>query len=211
MPNDDCSEPRDPDVEAVLEFWFGDPADPDNVRRRGAFWFKASEDQDRDLRKRFAALHDSGQRGDLDHWTDAFRGALALILLLDQFTRNLYRGTASAFANDARALGISRAGIARGLDSGAGVVERAFWYMPFQHSEDLEDQRESVRLFQGLLDESPVPFVPFSKNAYEFAALHCEIVERFGRFPHRNELLGRASTDEERDYLHGGGHRFGQG
>ncbi len=211
MPNDDCSERRGSDAEAVLEFWFGDPTDPDNVRRRGDFWFKASEDEDRVLRNRFAGLHDSAQRGDLDHWTDDPRGALALILLLDQFTRNLYRGTASAFANDARALEISRAGIFRGLDRGAGVVERAFWYMPFQHSEDLEDQRESVRLFQGLLDESPAPFFQFSNNAYEFAVLHCEIVERFGRFPHRNELLGRASTDEERNYLHSGGHRFGQG
>lgn len=209
--NDDCSNRGDPDPADVLEFWLGDATDPDNVKRRGKLWFSATRAQDRVLRERFGGLHDRARRGELDHWVSEPRGALALILLLDQFTRNLYRGTALAFANDARALAISRDGIARGLDRPLGVVERAFWYMPFQHCEDIEVQRESVRLYRALLDDSPEQLIPFSKNTYEFAVLHCEIVERFGRFPHRNELLGRSATAEEIDYLEDGGHRFGQG
>lgn len=211
MLNDDCSDRLEPDAAAVLDFWFGDARDPDKVRQRGRFWFSAGADHDRLLRARFGALHDRAQQGELEHWTAAPLSALALILLLDQFTRNLYRGTPSAFANDARALAVSRDGIARGVDGALSIAERAFWYMPFQHSEDLEDQRRSVRLFRALLDDSPAPFVPFSKNAYEFAVLHCGIVERFGRFPHRNAILGRASTAEEKAYLADGGHRFGQG
>lgn len=209
--SDDCSERRSAEAEELLEFWLGDVSDPDNVKRRGKLWFRAGEAQDRTLRERFSGLHDRAQRGELDHWAAAPRGGLALILLLDQLTRNLYRGTASAFANDARALAISRQGIARGLDGALTVVERAFWYMPFQHSEDLGVQREGVSLFKALLDDSPAALVPFSKNTYQNAVLHCEIVERFGRFPHRNELLGRPATGEERQYLDGGGHRFGQG
>lgn len=211
MSNDGFSDCMAPDAAAVLEFWFGDAADPDNVKRRGPFWFKATESQDRAIRERFGGLHDRAQHGGLDHWACEPQSGLALILLLDQFTRNLYRGTPSAFANDARALAISRDGVVRGLDRPLSVVERAFWYMPFQHCEDREVQRESVRLYKALLDESPAPLMPFSKNTYEFAVLHCEIVERFGRFPHRNELLGRPSTSEEEHYLADGGHRFGQG
>lgn len=209
--NDDFSDARHAEAAEVLDFWFGDPSDPDNVKARGKLWFSPTGDQDRVMRERFGDLHEAAQRGDLDHWTDNPRGTLALILLLDQLTRNLYRGTRSAFANDARALAISRDGMARGDDAGLGVVERAFWYMPFQHTEDIEVQRESVRLYEALLEDSPAPLVPFARNTYEFAVLHREIIERFGRFPHRNELLGRSTTDEEKEYLDHGGHRFGQG
>jgi uncharacterized protein (DUF924 family) len=200
-----------PDAAAVLDFWLGDPEDPDNVASRGKLWFASTAEQDQALRERFGGLHERARRGELAHWRDTPREALALILLLDQFTRNLYRGTGSAFANDARALAISQAGISRGVDGALGIAERAFWYMPFQHSEDLAVQRESVWLFKALLDDSPASFESFSRKSYEFAVLHCEIVERFGRFPHRNELLGRTSTAEEMEYLDGGGHRFGQG
>lgn len=209
--NDEFSDRREPEADAVLDFWFGDAADPDNVKSRGKLWFSADGARDRTIRERFGALHDSAQRGSLEHWAETPRSALALLVLLDQFTRNLYRGTASAFGNDARALAVSREGISRGFDGELGVVERAFWYMPFQHSEDLEVQRESAALYKALLDDSPAPFIPFSRNTYDYAVLHCRIIERFGRFPHRNELLGRPSTDEERDYLDNGGHRFGQG
>ncbi|HSH42223.1 MAG TPA: DUF924 family protein [Arenicellales bacterium] len=211
MSNDGCSSNPDPDAGAVLEFWFGDPADPANVKERGKLWFSADQAVDERIRKRFGVLHEQAARGELEDWTGDPRAALALVVLLDQFTRNLYRGSAAAFSNDARALEISRDGVARGLGASLGVVERAFWYMPFQHCEDLEVQRRSVRLYRALVDDSPPQFKPFSENAYEFAVLHCEIIERFGRFPHRNELLGRSSTDEELEYLAGGGHRFGQG
>jgi len=199
------------DAAVVLDFWFGDPEDAGNVASRGKLWFAPTREQDQALREGFGNLHERAQRGELEHWRDKPRSALALILLLDQFTRSLYRGTRAAFANDTRALAISQGGISRGMDGAMGIAERAFWYMPFQHSEDLAVQHESVRLFKELLEDSPAPFESFSRESYEFAVLHCEIVERFGRFPHRNELLGRTSTAEEKQYLDGGGHRFGQG
>jgi len=211
MSSGGCSSNLEPDAGAVLEFWLGDATNPANVKERGGLWFSADKAIDDEIRERFGALHQRAGRGELDHWTADPRNALALVVVLDQFTRNLYRGSAAAFANDARALEISRDGIARGLDASLFVVERAFWYMPFQHCEDLEVQRESVRLYRALVDDSPPQFKPFSTNTYEFAVLHRRIVERFGRFPHRNELLGRPSTNEELDYLAGGGHRFGQG
>lgn len=207
MSKEDCSD----EAGALLAFWFGDAEDAEQVAARRKFWFSPSAEQDRELRERFAALHERAQRGELDHWVGEPRQTLALVLLLDQLTRNLYRGSARAFANDARALAICLDGTARGMEVALGVVERTFWYLPLQHSEKLEDQRHSVRRFRALLEDSPAPFRAFAKNSYDFAVLHCEIIERFGRFPHRNELLGRPSTGMEREYLASGGHRFGQG
>lgn len=202
---------HDPDASAVLEFWFGDIGDPENVKRRGQLWFASSRGQDREIRERFGVLHGRAQRGGLDDWTAEPKPALALIVLLDQFTRNLYRGTGSAFTNDARSLAIARGAIERGFERALHTVERAFLYMPFQHSEDRDDQDRSVRLFRTLVEESPAPFKPFAGRAYEHALLHRELIERFGRFSHRNALLGRRSTQAEQRYLEKGGHRFGQG
>lgn len=202
---------RSMEAEAVLDFWFGDPADPGNIERHGKLWFSSTKAQDRTMRERFGGLHDRAGGGELDSWLATPRGTLALILLLDQFTRNLYRGTASAFGNDARALALARNGIERKLDSSLHVPERAFFYMPFQHSENPADQRRSVDLFEALVEASPAPFQSYAKNTLEYAVLHRDIVERFGRFPHRNDLLGRQSTEEEKEYLEQGGHRFGQG
>ncbi|MBS1269588.1 MAG: hypothetical protein MAG794_00539 [Gammaproteobacteria bacterium] len=211
MPSGDCNKRPAPDAAAVIDFWFGDPTDADNVDHRGGMWFSPTEAQDRALRERFRSLHARAERGDLDGWRGEPGTVLALVLLLDQFTRNLYRGAASAFANDARALAIAQEGVKRGFDRSMHFVERAFFYMPFQHSEKLEVQRRSARLFKTLLESSPESFRSFAENSYEHAVLHCDIVERFGRFPHRNESLGRRSTGPEKQYLEQGGHRFGQG
>lgn len=211
MSNAVSSSKPDPDVLGVLDFWFGDAEDPENVERRVKQWFAGGESQDRVLRERFGPLHDRARRGELDAWVDTPHGALALVLLLDQFTRNLYRGTASAFTNDEQALALAGDGIRREFDRALNVVERAFLYMPFQHSERIEDQRESVELFDSIVSDSPEPLKAFASNTYDYAVQHYELIERFGRFPHRNELLGRRSTPAERAYLDGGGRTFGQG
>lgn len=208
MSSDACS---NPEAARVLEFWLGDPADAGNVAARGKLWFASTPEQDQMIGERFGALHRAARAGELDHWSSAPRDLLALVVLLDQFSRNLYRSTPLAFANDAKSLALARAALQRGFDEPLQVVERAFLYMPFQHSESRDDQRESVRLYRTLRDGSPAELATFARNSYDYAVLHCEIVERFGRFPHRNAVLGRPSTREEIDYLNDGGQRFGQG
>lgn len=198
-------------AEALLDFWFGDTSDPDKLERRHKLWFSSTKAQDRELRERFAALHEQAVRGELHAWMAEPRTALALVLLLDQLSRNLYRGTARAFANDAQALALAKESIERAYDRSLGVLERVFLYMPFEHSESLDDQHSSLELFGALMRAAPEPLENYLKSAYEHAVLHCEIVERFGRFPHRNELLGRQSTASEKQYLEQGAQRFGQG
>lgn len=211
MSSDASNNNHDSGASAVLEFWFGDRDDPENVKRRRKLWFTSTPDQDREIRERFGMLHEKAQAGDLDGWAEAPKTALALIVLLDQFTRSLYRGRGAAFVNDARSLALASAAVERGFDRMLHPVERAFLYMPFQHSENPDDQERSMRLYRALLDECPLSLRAFARDSYEHAALHRDIVERFGRFPHRNELLGRSSTEAERRYLEDGGHRFGQG
>jgi len=208
MSNGFCGNPA---AARLLEFWFGDPGDPENVARRHKLWFQATPADDRTIQARFAGLHQRAARGDLDDWSATPHGLLALVVVLDQFSRNLYRATALAFANDGKSLALAQDAVRRGCDRPLQVVERAFLYMPFQHSEDVADQRRSVGLYQALVDDSPTELGTFARDTYRHAVLHCEIVERFGRFPHRNAPLGRTSTPQEADYLEQGGHRFGQG
>ena len=137
---------------------------------------------------------DAALAGQLDAWAEAPRGALALVLLLDQFPRNLHRGAAAAFAGDARALGLARRMVEQGSDRELSLEERWFTYLPFEHSERAEDQSESLRLFAALArDGLPEPLV--------WAERHAQVIARFGRYPHRNEALGRDSTAAELDYL----------
>jgi uncharacterized protein (DUF924 family) len=159
-----------------------------------AQWFRKDEAFDRDFRERFLAAHEAAARGDLDHWADTAEGALALLILLDQFPRNAFRGNPRMFATDARARDIARRAVASGHDARVGSDLRNFFYLPFQHSEDIADQRHGERLSAAL-----------GEDALKWARLHREIIERFGRFPHRNALLGRDSTAEEQAFLDGGG------
>lgn len=195
----------------LLDFWFGDPSDAGALEQRNELWFSSSVERDRTLRERFGSLHERAARGDLGSWMSRPRTALALVLLLDQLTRNLHRGTSAAFSNDARALACSRESIARDFDSSLHVPERVFLYMPFQHSEDLANQVRSVDLFGALVETADSRFKDYARKVYEYAVLHHDIVQRFGRFPHRNELLGRVSTQSEKQYLAEDGPRFGQG
>ena len=188
--------------DAVLAFWFGEPAQRALGRAREA-WFRKDPAFDDAIRARFGPLVDEALAGGLAGWEDAGEdGALALLLVCDQFPRNLFRGDARAFALDARALAISRRLVSEGRDARLRPVERAFVYLPFEHSESLADQRESVRLFGALRDD------PHAGAYFDWAVRHLEVIERFGRFPRRNEALGRASTARELAFLAQPGARF---
>jgi len=173
-------------VEQVLGFWF---ADGDDQSR--AVWFKTDPPFDREIETRFKTHLEKACSGGYDRIADTPRGALALIILLDQFPRNLFRGSSEAFACDAKALSVARAALAAGHDRDLTEVQRAFMYLPFEHSEDMNDQEVSVKLFEDLGDE----------NKMKYAIEHREIIERFGRFPHRNAALERPSTAEEIEFL----------
>ena len=195
------SAPVDPRAREVLDFWFDAPGGPEHGLAREA-WFRKDPAFDEAIRARFGALVDEAAVGALDGWVDDGRGALALLVVCDQFPRNLFRGDARAFALDPRALAAARRVVAEGRDLGWRPVERAFAYLPFEHSESLDDQREAVRLF-GLLRDDPQ-----AGGYLEWALKHLAVIERFGRFPHRNEALGRASTPDELAFLAQPGSRF---
>lgn len=178
--------------DAVLDFWFGAPDSPERGRSRKA-WFTKSESFDQLIRDGYGAAALAARRGELDHWARTPLAGLALLILLDQFPRNLYRGSAEAFASDARALAVARSMVAQGFDRVLRPVERLFVYLPFEHSEDLAVQRTSVALFEALARDG--------QDNVDYAHRHYDFILRFGRFPHRNAALGRASTPEELAFL----------
>ncbi len=186
---------------SVLEFWFGIPASAEFGHTR-PFWFKKSSATDELIRTRYAGAVEAALRGEFDAWIKRDeRSALALILLLDQFTRNLYRDTPAAFVGDDAALAVVRGLVAAGRDAKLAPIERWFAYMPYEHSESLADQDESLRLFGALAADGLT-------EPLKWARSHHDVIARFGRFPHRNEILGRASTAEEIDFLRQPGSRF---
>jgi len=182
----------------IHEFWFGSPGSPEHGRKREA-WFKVDDGFDTEIRALFLNDFEAAAAGDLDAMAERSIGALALIILLDQFPRNMFRGTARAFAADSKALSIADAAVARGLDHALTDIERTFVYLPFEHSERLEDQDRSVALYEALGDA----------ESLDYAVQHRVIIERFGRFPHRNAILGRQSTPEEEAFLQEPGSSFG--
>ena len=178
----------------ILEFWFGPP----DVRASGfsrKVWFKKDPEFDNEIRERFLATHEAAARGDLDSWTESAQGCLALLILLDQFPRNLFRGDARSYATDAKARNLAEEALGRGFEQTLGPLERGFLYLPFEHSERLEDQVRAVVLVESLPDRGDIAI--WKKSAQR----HYEIIARFGRFPHRNAILGRASTEEELAFL----------
>lgn len=191
-------------IDAILEFWFGpDLAAPVSDERRQR-WFRKNEAFDREIRERFGADVERAAQGELEDWVGTPRGRLALVLLLDQFTRNIYRGNARSFACDARAEQLSLEGVERGDDQALPALARAFLYMPFMHAENLELQNRGVALFEALARE------PNAGGSFaDFARLHRDIIQRFGHFPHRNRVLGRPSTEEETEFLKTPGSSFG--
>lgn len=197
---------------AVLDYWFGpDTDDARTFARHKARWFAGGADVDRDIATRFGDLHARAARGELDAWAAGSGGRLALILLFDQLSRNLYRGTPDAFAFDERAFDLAESGITLGLDGGLPLVERVFFYMPYQHVESLPAQHRGVALFESLAaSEAPAHVRATLESFAGYARQHRDIVARFGRFPHRNRILGRDSTADEQRFLDSGAPTFGQ-
>ncbi|MGE0625941.1 MAG: DUF924 family protein [Pseudomonadales bacterium] len=199
----------DREAEALLEFWFGVLTDgfADDAHRRR--WFSGGRAFDDECRVRFGDLAMRAAEGGLAHWLTTPRGTLAWILLCDQIPRNIYRGQALAFATDGPALTASRNGVEAGFDQTLTADERCFFYLPFEHSESLVDQHTCVGLFTDLVEQTPERFRRLTEGYLPYAKQHRDIIRRFGRFPHRNTVLGRTSTAEELDYL-AGGNTFGQ-
>jgi uncharacterized protein (DUF924 family) len=186
---------------AILDFWFGSPNQPDYGKPK-PFWFDKQPDIDDKVRTLFLEDYQKAAGGFLDQWINTPETCLALILLLDQFPRNMFRNTPQAYATDWEALSIAQQAIAKGFDRQLIPIQRWFIYIPFEHSENLADQRKCIKLFQQLSHD------PESAKAIEAAFKHKEIIARFGRFPHRNEILGRVSTPEEEDFLQEPGSGF---
>jgi uncharacterized protein (DUF924 family) len=185
----------DPRAAEVLAFWFGNAGDSFYLQTR-AEWFRKDAAFDNSIAERFGALIEAALRGELSAWSATPLGGLALIIVLDQFTRNTRRGTAGMFSGDAAALAAARALVASGGDRALAGVQRQLVFQPLVHSENLDDQREALRLFDQLGREQPA-----LSGLLEWAQKHFDIVARFGRFPHRNALLGRESTAEEVKFL----------
>ncbi len=197
------------DVDALLDFWFGELSDglADDAHRQR--WFAPDRAFDEVCEQRFAPLLDRAQRGELDGWQTTPRGRLGFIVLCDQMPRNVHRGRSQAYAWDGLALAAAKAGIREKQDVELGWDERCFFYMPFEHSEDLIDQHTAVGLFSALRDESPGEIRELTGNYLRYAHQHRDIVQRFGRFPHRNAVLGRTSSDAEGAFV-AGSDGFGQ-
>ena len=198
----------------VRRFWFGRlPLKPEGVAERLALWFGDAEEEQRAdelIRSRFGALVARAAAGELAAWADSPRRRLSLILLLDQFPRHVYRGTERAFATDGQALALTVSGMQSAADAALTPVERIFFYMPLQHAEVSDAQDESVAAYRRLLNEAPAELGSMFASSLAAAEEHRSILARFGRFPHRNRALGRASTAEEAEYLGQSGKTFGQ-
>lgn len=201
----------------VLQFWFGPkPYSAAQAAQRSRLWFgdpKAPElrpQTDELIQSRFAALIAAAARGELASWESSPRRRLALILLLDQFPRNVFRGTAAAYAQDTKALTLAVSGMHFGADAALDPLERMFFYMPLMHAESLEVQDEAVAAFRRLRDEAPAELRPYFESSLRYAKLHRDLIARFGRFPYRNAALGRESSSAEADYLASAGADFAQ-
>jgi uncharacterized protein (DUF924 family) len=198
--------------EAVLAFWFGDDVAaleaPQALEPRVGVWFASNADFDARIRERFADLPGRARAGELDAWRDEARATLALVLILDQFPRNLYRAQADSFAFDPLAYEVAVGAIARGIDAQLSPIEAMFLYLPLEHAEDVDAQNLCVTLIDGLIGRCAAAQQPQFESCPSNAVRHRDVIERFGRFPHRNALLGRTATDEEVAYLEAGGDTF---
>ena len=191
-------------VDAILDYWFGE-LDPQGlcIEDKQSLWFKSSEETDRYCKATFGKWVTAALEGELDHWRKTDRGLMALILLLDQMTRNILRGTPGAFSGDSQALSLAQGAIEEQRNLRLPAIYQVFLYLPLEHSEDIEYQEESVALFRALeVAQGTEAIAGFTR----YAIAHREVIALFGRFPHRNEILGRASTASELEYMetHGG-------
>lgn len=194
----------------VLDFWFGpDPVGADELPQRLRMWFGGDDppevrrQRDGEIARRFGAHVEAAAAGELDHWASSPHRLLALILLLDQFPRQIWRGKARAFAQDRKAASLVQAGLATGADAALAPIQRVFFYLPLQHAEDLAMQEESLSAYARLAAEAPAEQRDLFEDIGNFARSHHDVIARFGRFPHRNPVLGRRTTAEETAWLRG--------
>jgi uncharacterized protein (DUF924 family) len=197
-----------PRAQEVLDFWFGpDPLSPPHFAERLHLWFGGDdpedviEERDATIAGRFRPMMDEAAAGALDHWAGSPHRLLALVLLLDQFPRHVHRGRARAYAQDSRALAFTLHALTTGADAALSPAERLFLYLPLQHAESTAMQEESIAAFRRLRDDAPAQHRRLFESALEFAQQHQKVIQRFGRFPHRNAALSRRSTPEEVEFL----------
>lgn len=176
----------------ILDFWF--------EQTQPAQWFQVNASFDAEISQKFADAYDKASRGIFDDWKNDSDGCLALCLLLDQFPRNMFRGSPKAFATDGKALVIAKYALSKGFDQVLTPIKRRFLYLPFEHSENLNDQRKCVDLFEKMKKDDPL--------GYDYAMRHLKVIEKYGRFPHRNKVLSRMSTPDEEEYLAQAGSGF---
>jgi len=188
-------------VPAILDFWFGTSDPGAQVQARMGDWFHGTPELDAEVRRRFGDAYQEAVVGRAEGMLATPGGRLAYIILIDQFSRNIHRASPDAFSADGRSLRASIDGIAAGVDRGFGLHQRAFFYLPLEHAEDRDLQARSVALFTALREDAPPALKPQAQVYLDFAVRHRELVERFGRFPHRNATLGRTTTIEEFAWL----------
>ena len=199
-------------IDAILSFWFKEHAlSAPQIDRRMEIWFSEDAVFDHEIEKEFADEVVKACKGELDHWATTPHGRLALIILIDQFRRNIHRNTARAFSKDQLALKLCVQGAMEKKDKGLTPIQKVFFYMPLQHAESKKVQAKSVELYQRLAETASPTYRETFLTVVQFAELHKDIIDQFGRFPHRNKLLGRANTPEEDEYLAGDSPNFGQG
>jgi uncharacterized protein (DUF924 family) len=199
-------------IEFILSFWFREQAlSAPQIDRRMEIWFSEDAVFDHEIEKEFSDDVVAACDGKLDHWAAEPHGRLALIILIDQFRRNIHRGSAAAFSKDKLALKLCVEGAMQKKDKGLTPIERVFFYMPLQHAESKKVQAKSLELYNRLAEAVSPTYRETFLTCAQFAELHKDIVDQFGRFPHRNALLGRANTAEESEYLAGDSPDFGQG
>ena len=198
-------------IKDVLDYWFSDSdLDSPTLDSRMDRWFGSSEELDKEIGDRFGKLVEQASGDELDAWAEQPEGRLALIILLDQFRRNIYRGTPECFEQDKKALKICIEGTMSGVHKQLSAEQRVFFFMPLQHAESLKIQDKSVSIYNALADSVSDTLRETFATCAQFAELHRDIVAEFGRFPHRNAVLGRANTEAEAAYLSGGAPSFGQ-
>lgn len=186
----------------ILEYWFGELDEYGRTdESRFKLWFGKSEETDQYLTENYKDLLESAKRGELDSWKESAEGLVAFIVLLDQFSRNIYRDTAEMYAADEQVLSVAKRAVETGVDKEMPISHRVFTYLPFMHSENLEDQEQCIELFKGLQNEVPEEVKKSIQGNIDYAIKHRDVVKGYGRFPHRNEILGRESIEEEKVYL----------
>jgi uncharacterized protein (DUF924 family) len=199
-------------IDEILTFWFKEKElSAPQIDGRMDVWFGEDRNFDQQVIDEFADDVERASDGELDHWAHEAKGRLALILLLDQFRRNIHRNTPEAFAKDKAALKLCVEGAAEKMDKSLSPIQRVFFYMPLQHAESRKVQQKSCEIYRRLCKAVSPTYRETFETVAQFAELHADIIEKYGRFPHRNKLLKRNNTPEEDEYLTGGGPTFGQG